>query len=137
MFRYSSPMTVGEIGARPWIQIAYDSRDMVCGVQFSPNRRVSGAVEFLCDTEDSFVRIRERRAVEMAAFEQVATAAEAAHGLDLEVNAGHGLGYETIKYFKGLSMIDEFSIGHSIISRSVFVGIDRAVKEMVALIKAL
>jgi pyridoxine 5-phosphate synthase len=72
-----------------------------------------------------------------AAFEKVVDAAKFAHSLNLEVNAGHGLGYETINFFKGLSVIDEFSIGHSIISRSVFVGIERAVKEMVALIKAI
>jgi pyridoxine 5-phosphate synthase len=72
-----------------------------------------------------------------AEFEKVVDAAKFAHSLNLEVNAGHGLGYETINFFKGLSVIDEFSIGHSIISRSVFVGIERAVKEMVALIKAI
>ncbi|MBC8443780.1 MAG: pyridoxine 5'-phosphate synthase [Deltaproteobacteria bacterium] len=77
------------------------------------------------------------RQAQIVAFEKVVDAAKAAHGLGLEVNAGHGLGYETIKFFKGISIIDEFSIGHSIISRSVFVGIERAVKEMAALIKGL
>lgn len=72
-----------------------------------------------------------------AAFEKVVDAANFAHSLNMEVNAGHGLGYDTINFFKGLSVIDEFSIGHSIISRSVFVGIERAVKEMAALVKSL
>ena len=60
-----------------------------------------------------------------------------AYGLGLAINAGHGLGYETIKVFKGLSEIDEFSIGHSIIARAVMVGLDRAVRDMVALVKAI
>lgn len=72
-----------------------------------------------------------------AAFEKVVEAANFAHSLNMEVNAGHGLGYDTINFFKGLSVIDEFSIGHSIISRSIFVGIERAVKEMAALVKSL
>ncbi|MCK4390624.1 MAG: pyridoxine 5'-phosphate synthase [Desulfobacterales bacterium] len=71
------------------------------------------------------------------AFEKVVNSAKLAHQLKLGVNAGHGLGYQTIKDFKGLSEIDEFSIGHSIIGRAVFVGLDRAVREMIALIKEL
>jgi pyridoxine 5-phosphate synthase len=39
--------------------------------------------------------------------------------------------------FKGVCEIDEFSIGHSIISRAVLVGLERAVKEMLALIRQL
>jgi pyridoxine 5-phosphate synthase len=71
------------------------------------------------------------------AFEKIVNSAKLAHKLKLGVNAGHGLGYQTVKAFEGLSEIDEFSIGHSIISRAVLVGLDRAVREMVALIKAL
>ena len=71
------------------------------------------------------------------AFEKIVNSVKLAQKLNLGVNAGHGLGYQTIKAFKGLSEIDEFSIGHSIIARSVFVGIDRAVREMIALIKEM
>ena len=70
-------------------------------------------------------------------FERIVNSAKLAHKLKLGVNAGHGLGYQTIKAFKGLSEIDEFSIGHSIIARAVLVGLDRAVREMIALIKEL
>lgn len=70
-------------------------------------------------------------------FQRIADSVRHAHGLKLGVNAGHGLGYDTIKAFKGLSEIDEFSIGHSIIARAVMVGLDRAVKDMVALVKRL
>jgi pyridoxine 5-phosphate synthase len=71
------------------------------------------------------------------AFEKIVNSVKLANKLKLGVNAGHGLGYQTIKKFKGLSEIDEFSIGHSIIARAVFVGLDRAVREMIALIKEL
>ena len=71
------------------------------------------------------------------AFERVVSSAKLAHKLKLGVNAGHGLGYQTIKTFKGLSEIDEFSIGHSVMARAVLVGLDRAVREMIALIKEL
>ena len=70
-------------------------------------------------------------------FEKIVNSAKLAHKLKLGVNAGHGLGYQTVKAFKGLSEIDEFSIGHSIIARTVLVGLDRAVREMIALIKEL
>jgi len=71
------------------------------------------------------------------AFSDIVDAAKLAHKLRIGVNAGHGLCYNTIKFFKGLSEIDEFSIGHSIVSRAVLVGMERAVKEMLALIKDL
>ena len=71
------------------------------------------------------------------AFATIVDAVKLAHKLKLKVNAGHGICYKTIKAFKGLKEIDEFSIGHSIISRAVLVGMERAVKEMLALIKEL
>ena len=70
-------------------------------------------------------------------FEQIRKNVKLAYELELGINAGHGLGYETIKGFKGLSEIDEFSIGHSIIARAVLVGLDRAVREMMALVKEM
>ncbi len=71
------------------------------------------------------------------AFSNIVDAAKLAHKLRIGVNAGHGLCYNTIKAFKGLREIDEFSIGHSIVSRAVLVGMERAVKDMLALIKGL
>jgi pyridoxine 5-phosphate synthase len=70
-------------------------------------------------------------------FRQIVSGARQAQSLGLGVNAGHGLCYQTIPYFKGISEIDEFSIGHSIVSRAVFVGLERAVKEMIELIRYL
>lgn len=71
------------------------------------------------------------------AFRLIVDAVKLAHKLKLGVNAGHGLSYTTIQSFAGLSEIDEFSIGHSIIAKAALVGMDRAVREMVALVKSL
>ncbi|MBI9090478.1 MAG: pyridoxine 5'-phosphate synthase [Desulfobacterium sp.] len=70
-------------------------------------------------------------------FIRIVDAAKIAHKLNLGVNAGHGICYNTIKAFQGLAEIDEFSIGHSIVSRAVLTGMDQAVRDMQALIKAL
>ena len=71
------------------------------------------------------------------AFLKVVDSVKLAHKLKLGINAGHGICYNTIKYFKGLTEIDEFSIGHSIIARSALVGIERAVRDMAYLINNL
>lgn len=55
--------------------------------------------------------------------------------LGLVVNAGHGLNYVNVKKIAGIKEIEELNIGHSIISRAVFVGLENAVKEMLALIR--
>ncbi|MEA5114049.1 MAG: pyridoxine 5'-phosphate synthase [Geobacteraceae bacterium] len=55
--------------------------------------------------------------------------------LGLGVNAGHGLNYTNIKKIAALGGVEEFNIGHSIMSRAVLVGLDRAVRDMVDLIK--
>jgi pyridoxine 5-phosphate synthase len=68
-------------------------------------------------------------------FGSVAKAVEAAAGLKLDISAGHGLNYTNVKRFKGLSKIEEYSIGHSIVARAVLVGFERAVREMVELVK--
>jgi pyridoxine 5-phosphate synthase len=71
------------------------------------------------------------------AFSRIVDAVKFAHRLKLGVNAGHGLCYTSIKAFKGIKEINEFSIGHSIVARAAMVGMDRAVREMFALVKAL
>jgi pyridoxine 5-phosphate synthase len=55
--------------------------------------------------------------------------------LGMTVHAGHGLNYVNIAPLAGMPGIEEFNIGHSIIARAVLVGLDRAVREMVALIR--
>jgi pyridoxine 5-phosphate synthase len=53
----------------------------------------------------------------------------------MHVHAGHGLTYHNVHPIVLIPEIEELNIGHSIISRSIFVGIERAVSEMVALMK--
>lgn len=55
--------------------------------------------------------------------------------LGMGINAGHGLNYSNIKRIAAIGGIEEFNIGHSIISRAIMVGMDRAVRDMVALIQ--
>jgi len=68
-------------------------------------------------------------------LKKIARSAAKAKELDLGVNAGHGLHYHNVKEVAAISEIDELSIGHSIIARAVFVGLDRAVRDMLALIQ--
>ena len=70
-------------------------------------------------------------------FSKIIHAANIAHTLGLRVNAGHGLCYHTIKRFQGHLVIDEFSIGHSIVARASITGMDQAVRDMVKLVKDL
>ena len=68
-------------------------------------------------------------------FGSVVKAVASAADLKLDISAGHGLNYTNIKRFKGLPKIEEYSIGHSIVARAVLVGFERAVREMVELVK--
>ncbi len=61
-------------------------------------------------------------------------AAEQAAAAGIRVNAGHGLNYVNVVEMHTLPHIEAVNIGHSIIARAVFVGIERAVKEMLALL---
>ncbi len=67
-------------------------------------------------------------------FNRLKTAAEYAQSLGLKVNAGHGLNYENVSLMKEIEGLDELNIGHSIVSRAVFVGLEMAVREMIELI---
>jgi len=58
-----------------------------------------------------------------------------AKGLGLSVSAGHGLKYHNTKPVAKINDIEELNIGHSIISRSIFVGLENAVKEMKRLLQ--
>jgi len=66
---------------------------------------------------------------------KIENAIKLAAKLGLGVNAGHGLNYTNIKKVAALGGVEEYNIGHSIISKAVMVGLDRAVRDMVDLIK--
>ncbi len=66
-------------------------------------------------------------------LEKLAAAARAGKAAGLGVNAGHGLHYHNLGPIMTIEDIDELSIGHSIIARAVLVGLERAVRDMIAL----
>ena len=68
-------------------------------------------------------------------FQRIARAIAQAHKLGLRVNIGHGLDYQNVAPFTSIPEIEDYSIGHSIMARTVLVGLDRAVREMKELIQ--
>ncbi|MFH0811195.1 MAG: pyridoxine 5'-phosphate synthase [Pseudomonadota bacterium] len=71
----------------------------------------------------------------MGELEKVVRAVRLAVSLGLGANVGHGIGYHNVGPLAEMTEIREYSIGHSIVARAVFVGFPQAVREMVALIK--
>ncbi len=67
-------------------------------------------------------------------FDLVASAADMAYSLGLRVYAGHGLNYLTTARVAALDTIEELSIGHAVMARAIFVGLDQAVREMKAIV---
>lgn len=67
-------------------------------------------------------------------FKELEEAVVYARAKSLIVNAGHGLNYYNVSRVAGIKGIEELNIGYSIVSRAVLVGLDRAVREMKALI---
>ena len=67
-------------------------------------------------------------------FERIKAMATYAHSIGLQVNAGHGLTLENTTAIAELPEIVELNIGHSIIARAVFVGLEQATREMKDLI---
>lgn len=68
-------------------------------------------------------------------FEKLSKAADFAQSIGLKVNAGHGLNYENVHLMKEIKGLSELNIGHSIISKSIFIGLENAIKEMLKLMK--
>ena len=65
-------------------------------------------------------------------LEQLRAAARAASESNLQVNAGHGINYKNIALINQVPCLTELNIGHSIVSRAMWVGLESAVKEMLA-----
>jgi pyridoxine 5-phosphate synthase len=68
-------------------------------------------------------------------FLRIAEAARQAQGLGLVVHAGHGLNYVNVCRIAQIPGMTELNIGHSIVSRAIFIGLRKAVREMVRLIE--
>lgn len=82
----------------------------------------------------SFADARDARARENA-LRRVVDAARLGRRLGLAVHAGHGLTYQNVAAIASQSEFAELNIGHSIVSRSILVGMERAVREMVELVR--
>ena len=79
---------------------------------------------------EPFARAYERGdAAGRASFEAYARAAQLAASLGLGVNAGHDLDLENLVLFRQLPHLEEVSIGHALVSRALFVGLDRSVRD--------
>lgn len=77
---------------------------------------------------------RDERARE-AALRKVSDAARHGRKLGLGVHAGHGLTYQNVQAIAALAELEELNIGHSIVSRALLVGMERAVREMALLLR--
>jgi pyridoxine 5-phosphate synthase len=71
-----------------------------------------------------------RGSEQQAEFKRIKNMATYAHSINLQVNAGHGLTLKNTKAIAQLPEIIELNIGHSIIARAVFIGLEAATKEM-------
>jgi len=76
-----------------------------------------------------------RTGEEAAALEAIQQSAKFAAKLNIGVNAGHGLTYRNVRRVAAMKEIVEFNIGHSIVTRAVQIGMERAVTEMKELVK--
>jgi pyridoxine 5-phosphate synthase len=77
-----------------------------------------------------------RRSPKDFELQRLIAGAKQVHALGLKVNAGHGLNYDNLPLLRDVPHLVELNIGHSIVSRAVFVGMKTAVQEMLALMKA-
>ena len=68
-------------------------------------------------------------------LQRLVAGAKLAHSLGLKVNAGHGLNYVNLPALFAVPHLVELNIGHSLVSRAVFVGMEAAVKEMLAVMQ--
>jgi pyridoxine 5-phosphate synthase len=68
-------------------------------------------------------------------LQRLISGAKQAHALGLKVNAGHGLNYLNLPTLHRVPHLVELNIGHSIVSRAVMVGLEKAIKDMLALMK--
>ena len=73
--------------------------------------------------------------VERQELDRLRDAAVLAVNFNLQVNAGHGINYRNIALIHKIPNLSEVNIGHSIIARAVFVGLETAVREMLALMQ--
>jgi pyridoxine 5-phosphate synthase len=72
---------------------------------------------------------------QLGELQRVREAAEYAAQRDLQVNAGHGINYTNVALIREVPHLAELNIGHTIVARSIFVGLETAVAEMLAALR--
>ena len=65
-------------------------------------------------------------------LKKLISGAQCAHSLGLQVNAGHGINLDNISGILKIPHLDTLNIGHSIVARAIFQGLEKAVREMLA-----
>lgn len=78
----------------------------------------------------AYAEVFHQKAARNRELERLVVAAERAHQVGLRVNAGHGLNRENLPLLHVVPHLEELNIGHSIISRAIFVGLEKAVQEI-------
>ena len=111
--------------------IAPDERQIEAGARVG-SRFVELHTGAFAEEFQSNRRTRDEASTEL---QRLIAGAKQAHALGLGVNAGHGLNYENLPLLRDVPHLVELNIGHSIISRAVMVGLDKAVREMLTLLK--
>jgi len=70
-----------------------------------------------------------------AEYQRIVRAAEYGDSIGLQINAGHGLHYQNVQAIVRIPQLVELNIGHSIVAQALFVGLHKAVADMLALMK--
>ncbi len=102
--------------------------------------QINAAAEINADIIEIHTGIFANALTEESMYEEldrIQTAVKTAKKLGLSINAGHGLNYQNIKDFRVIEGIDEVSIGHAIIAHAVFFGLEKAIRDMIELLKKL
>jgi pyridoxine 5-phosphate synthase len=113
------------VGIRTSLFIDPDSRSLKASAELGVQ-----AVEL--HTGEYANALGDARGVELKRLQE---AAREGIDLGLAIHAGHGLTYENVTPVAALQEIEELNIGHSVVSRAVLVGLERAVREMAELIR--
>lgn len=71
----------------------------------------------------------------MRSFDRYVEASQLAHSFGMGINAGHDLDLQNLLIFRDLPHLDEVSIGHAIVSRALFVGLDAVLREYIAVLR--
>ena len=94
----------------------------------------AGAIELNTAAYSDATLINTRSKAGAKTLQSLRQSAEFAHSRDMQVLAGHGLTYRNVQAIAEIPQIVELNIGHNVIARSALVGLDRAVREMLALL---